>query len=383
MEKKKGLFVVEEFKNFSTNSGAYHHCIIGFDELSKYYDLTWYKKGTRGKTESTKSTHLKIIPFLRRLGIIGTGKDFLKIIKELYQIPQKIVFLKKNKIEFVYQRANYLGFSWLVACKVLHISHFFEVNGIFSSDILKYRKSMLNKFISYIEKEMYSYTDMGFYVGGINEELGITGANVAIVQNGIDEKYIDQANRHSEISKEQRFQTISKVVFVGHIMEHHRLDLLMEAISKLNNNNGYELHIIGKANTNIDLEKSNSIKTIIHGEVEHNELPGKLCYYDVGIIPFSKDYYSNMKLFLYAASRLIIILPRSKNFTRIFNDDEVLFFENLNVKDLALKIVKAKNLSGKEKQIMAEKAFSKVKNNYTWQQIYAKQKEAMDNCLSS
>jgi O-antigen/teichoic acid export membrane protein len=40
--KKRGLLIIEEFKNFNKNSGAYVHSMVSFEELSKEFDLHWY-----------------------------------------------------------------------------------------------------------------------------------------------------------------------------------------------------------------------------------------------------------------------------------------------------------------------------------------------------
>ena len=185
MKKQKGLFVIEEFNNFKEDSGAYVHTLVGYEQLSRYYDLLWLKSKKNKETQIQNSDgSISELSFLKRklhlLGFIGTIKDLMILVHELISIPKKIYILKNRNIKFVYQRAHYLGYAWLVACKILKTPHFYEVNGIFSLDMSGYRKSLIYGIVKFVEKQMYRYTDKGFFVGGINETLGLKGENTEI-----------------------------------------------------------------------------------------------------------------------------------------------------------------------------------------------------------
>lgn len=385
MKKQKGLFIVEEFNNFKHDSGAYVHTMVGYEQLSRYYNLVWLKskKNKEFQIQNLENSISKS-SFLKRklhsIGIIGTIKDLLLLVQELISIPKKIYILKKRNIKFVYQRAHYLGYAWLVACKILKTPHFYEVNGIFSLDKSGYRKSLIYGIARFVEKQMYRFTDKGFFVGGINEIIGITGENAVIIQNGIDKEYLIKAeqlfNKHIV-----QTQNKIKIVFVGHIMQHHRLDLLIDALCLLNNPNNFELHILGKENPNVKILIPSDLNIKYYGVVKHSELPKILSQFQIGIIPYGKDYFSNMKLFTYCASHLLVIAPNTKNFKRIFSNSQVLFFENKNIKSLAKVLERVLNIQENERLNMINNAYALVKNNYTWEVIFRKKTDLINQFL--
>lgn len=91
--------------------------------------------------------------------------------------------------------------------------------------------------------------------------------------------------------------------------------------------------------------------------------------FSLGLIPFASDYFSPVKLFMYGAAKLAVVLPKAKNFRNIFTEDEVLFIENGSAEDIANKL----NIIGEHPGIVqqyGEKLYLKVANNFTWERIY-------------
>lgn len=371
--KKKGLFVVEEFKNFNEHSGAYVHTMISFNELSKDFEMNWFERPINNNKEKQGNSITKKTGksnFLK-----GSLKDLKIMLKELISIYKKVRFLRQEKYDFMYCRIKYLGFSWIIASKLSKTPIFIEVNGIFSLDIKKYRKSIFNKLVKLIEKSIYKNSTHGFYVGGINYELGLSGTKYSPVQNGIwgneiqpipksgiKEKYSDQIDK-------------IKLVFVGHIMSHHKLNFLIESINQMENAVEFELHIIGKENPNIELSKNLKFPILFYGSKNNEELHNILKQFHFGVIAYAKDYYSNMKLFTYLANGLPIIIPKTRNFKHIFRENIPFFFENLDQNSLILTLNSLRHENGNSMYNRINLGQKLLKEHYTWNKIYEVKRE--------
>ncbi|CAB3289261.1 Glycosyl transferase group 1 [Methanocaldococcus lauensis] len=118
-------------------------------------------------------------------------------------------------------------------------------------------------------------------------------------------------------------------------------------------------------------EKYKNKNIIFRPFVENSKVPLFLKASDVLVIPnsskyeISVKYTSPLKLFEYMASKRPIIASDLPSIREIVDDNEVLFFEPDNEKDLALKVeklIKDKELQNK----LINNAFNKVKN-YSWE----------------
>ena len=64
-----------------------------------------------------------------------------------------IKLFKIENVDFIYERASYLNFSGLIACRYLGIPHFYESNGLqFES-----RKNIINHYLTLLLKDLKKY----------------------------------------------------------------------------------------------------------------------------------------------------------------------------------------------------------------------------------
>jgi len=160
------------------------------------------------------------------------------------------------------------------------------------------------------------------------------------------------------------------VTYVGSLQKWKGYDTFLKSYNYLENKGNILYLIVGAKKNQISALKNMYKNIIFIPFVENYKIPLFLKASDILIIPnsskyeISLKYTSPLKLFEYMASKRPIIASNLPSIKNIVNEDEVLFFEPDNEKDLASKIeflISNKNLQEK----LAKNAYKKVKN-YTW-----------------
>ncbi|WP_152267595.1 glycosyltransferase family 4 protein [Agriterribacter humi] len=369
IEEKKcsGLYIVSETACLNPNTGANNHINAGLSQLQKYFDikLCLFCKPYKPPTRESSSYPLK------SNNTIGSLRGKLKSsIKWIYILLINHVHfftcLKKVKQAspvFIYERSSYLNFNGIIISKLLRIPHMYEVNGILSHSNSRYFPKFLNKISFELEKKAYRNT-FGFYVGGINELLNIPYHNYFIIQNGVDEEFAVKFKARNNVVKDK-----INLAFIGHVMPHHRLDVLTESLQLLANPFAFRLHLIGSNLESLKDKIPDSVETIFYGSLNHNQISELIKDFHIGVITFALPYFSHVKAFMYGAAKLTMIVPDSRNFKNIFSDNEVVFIKNADAKDMADKLnFLAANPSALEKY--GENLYNKIRNKFTWEKIY-------------
>jgi hypothetical protein len=380
---KKGVYIVSEQSCLYPFSGAGKHIQVGLEELRKKFiideilfcEFVDYGKEDDANYSSSRSSD----NFFKKI--------FSKIFKWWYILFHNHIrffrfyrMVRGAKPDFIYERAAYLNFNGLMISKLLRIPHFYEVNGIFYKDNSSLFFSVYNFFSKKLEKLAFK-SSVSFFVGGLNNEYGIPDGNNALtIQNGIENSFVEYFEKLN--LKPAFVNGMIDIVFVGHAMNHHRLDILTDAINKMVHKNKVRLHLVGgNYKRFIDPAFEENIEVKYYGILSHEELIPVLKNMTVGVVPYALDYYSNMKIFLYGAAKLVLVLPRVRNFKKMFTREEVVFFENNNSSDLAVELDKlAINLQAC--QHMREHAFLKVKEKYVWPHIFSDVANRISSSLS-
>lgn len=359
-----GLYIISEKECLNPSTGAYHHIFAGLHELKTDFNVDIFLLCEQ--YNSSPKNVLKTLPVTKSLFLKKT-KRLLKWLYILLSNHKRIFYyykqIKKKSPDFIYERASYLNFNGLIISKLLRIPHFYEVNGILSKDNSPYFPSIFNKLSFYFEKVAYKNT-FGFYVGGINYHYNIPASRYLIIQNGIQEEFVREFSTRQNILRSK-----INIVFIGHAMAHHRLDLLVEAINLLNNPESFTLHLIGSNLDTLKNQVSNDIETILYGNRDHKEIANLIKDFNIGIIPYALPYFSHVKAFMYGAAKLLLILPETRNFKSIFSNEEVLFIKNGDSYDLAQKL-NAIESSPHNLELFGDRIYSTIRDNFTWNRIY-------------
>ncbi|MGJ8737216.1 glycosyltransferase family 4 protein [Zobellia laminariae] len=113
-----------------------------------------------------------------------------------------------------------------------------------------------------------------------------------------------------------------------------------------------------------------------------NPLPALLALVDsceYFVFPSETEGMSIMLLEVASTGKPILASDIPEN-TQVFNEDDVLFFENKNVDDLAEKIQWVEN-NTKDFQLLGQHAETKVANRYTWDRIALEYKDLYESLL--
>ena len=367
---KLGVYLISESGCLRPGSGANKHILAGIQELGKQFSMQQvllcepYKKlpaaGAGGTAPAISSS--------KRKTALKTLKSFIKwpvlLLKNHAPFFSYYRKVKKLNPDFIYERSAYLNYNGLLIAKLLRIPHFYEVNGIQSYDHRKYYPGIWNRVANWLEKVAYNHSSMGFYIGGINHEMGIKPARAVITQNGIEKEFVDHFS-----NKVVSPDSVLHVAFIGYVMDHHRLDVLCKAMHLVKNRHAFHLHLIGTGMDTMRDQLPPDLELTCHGLLDHKNIGTLLRDIHVGVIPYALAYYSNVKTFLYGAGKLATIVPEARNFMNIFSREEVLFIRNADEVDLADKLDFLQQHPEIVKEY-GEKIYQKIQKEFTWQQIF-------------
>lgn len=368
MIREKGIYIVSEPACLIPGSGAYSHIEHGLNELKKSLeiDLVLFCEDIRQSSQESRGLNSVSNPLIQNRKL-ATIKKFVKwwyvlFINHIYFFKYYTI-VKKLKPEFVYERSSYLNYNGLLISKLLKIPHFYEINGVTYKDNSVYFPGFCNWLAKKLERLSYINTT-GFYVGGINLEMNINNERAIIIQNGIDKEFLENFENLKRMPSNE-----INIVFIGHALPHHRLDVLVDAIKLLKNPFEFSLHLIGTNLNSLVNQLPSNIEVKYYGKLSHEEIAGLMPLFDCGVITYSEDYFSHVKAFMYGAAKLIMLIPDSRNFKNIFSEKEVVYFENASPEDLSKKLMQIKDSHEFYIQF-GERVYINIKDNFTWDKIY-------------
>lgn len=359
----KLIYLISEVGCLNPVSGAFQHISMGVNELSKHYNVLTYESNRPFKVNNDQKTHLSSENdyITTKRGILyGTLKDIHIFLSNLKSVPKLIKLFKIENVDFIYERASYLNFSALIACRYLGIPHFYESNGLQFESRKKYYKSFFNILAKRLEKMFYTLSSHTFFVGTYGDYWNINTNNWSNVENGIETNLMLEAkNKKKEIID---------ICFVGRYMDHQRLDILVDSLINFKNKDLVRVNLIGTGLEKIEkLLFDLGLNVINHGFVKRAHLVNLINRFDIAVIPGSPKYQSCMKLFDYGAAGCAVLAPNTYNLSYWF-PNELLFFDG-TASDLKAKL----NLLIGNNQLLKElssKLNNKIKSEFTWSRIF-------------
>ncbi len=158
-----------------------------------------------------------------------------------------------------------------------------------------------------------------------------------------------QHDSSNEVASENIKPRSFTLMYHGLIVERHGLDMAVEAIAKLKAKiPGITLNLYGERTDYLEkilqLAQKLGLKDAIvfHGFKSLGEIASDISKIDLGLVPNRLSVFTQInfptRIFEYLAMNKPVIVPSTRGIRDYFGDDEILFFEPDNAKDLAAKI---------------------------------------------
>lgn len=355
-------YVVTEERCVVPGSGAHEHIRIGQQELSKHFCVH-----TLLPANNTTSQSLATIVSQPRLFDPSPWKGALRDLRQLFIRFRGALALQKQitKVapDFVYFRANFLD-SLPLILRLRGIPCIIEANGLQFDNQTQYYKSFLTPLNRQIERIIYRAASHVFFVGSYGDYWRLGGGHWSNVENGVEEEFLN-------MFPTPRVATSGplRLCFVGSLMQHHRPDVLVDAVRMFASDHDVEIHLVGSNLGGVARELHQHLQTIEHGFLNRSALAELLGGMDVGLIPGVTDFQSQMKLFDYGAARMAVVAPHIHNLNVWFPND-LIFFEPNNSSAMARALTAL--ASDREKVArMGNKLHQRIQAEFTWDKIFA------------
>lgn len=215
---------------------------------------------------------------------------------------------------------------------------------------------------------------------------GIPPEKILVLPNGIPSRLLqvgdELARAHSPLADSH----VCTIGFVGSLSRWHRADLLLQALSQLEEGQ-YRLRVVGygaeypRLRTLANkLGMENRVSWL--GAMPHAQAVGEIARFDIAVLPGTLSTGAPMKLFEYAAVARPTVAPDLPNLRSLFTDEEMWFVEPENPQALAKAIL---NLADdpERARTMGLKAQARVQREYTWEKIAQRILDAVQSRDSS
>jgi len=361
----RGLYLVTD-PILQHGSGAHQHIEVGVSELGKYFEINALilsdvlSNSPKAPTQKPR----RRLSALRESRAAGTIKDCLAYIKNAKKRRSIVSAIEGGNYDFVYERASYLNFWGLNAAKRLRIPHFYEVNDIQYIDRGSYYKSFATPISSRMEVSAYKKSDHVFFLGTWGDYLSLPTNNWENIENGIERSFVERFRGHAK-----RVGLPLNVCFIGHLMPHHRLELLVQACGLLKDPSRFEFHLIGNGLNRLGDDLARRVAVVVHGRLSRAELAEQLDRMHIGLAIRSSNYATGMKIFDYGAAKLLVLATNTHNARNWFAMDELFLVDRESPAALAAaldKIATEPDLIGE----YGEKLYRKVYEKFVWDDIF-------------
>lgn len=311
-----------------------------------------------------------------------SGKNLPEIVFEMLELGYNFWaclkmkgIVKKQKIDFIYERYALNTFAGLKISKKFNIPFIIEVND--ATFIERVRKLKGRKIAQSIERKVFERADLivtiSSYFRKIIVGCGIDSKKVIVLPNAVDERrfYADEGKRGYI---REKYHLDGKVVigYTGAFVYWHGIDLLLGSFKDIvKKNKEAMLFLVGDGvtfETTKTFAKENGLGeyVILPGRVPHDEISSYIQAMDICVIPDSNEYGSPMKLFEYMAMSKPVAAPRLLPMEDVLEDGEDgILFEPKRTESLGQALEILVRDFGK-RQAMGEKAREKVIKNHTW-----------------
>ncbi|MGV2826782.1 glycosyltransferase family 4 protein [Myxosarcina sp. GI1(2024)] len=378
-------YVLAENISINGTSGASAHVRENIKHFQKagheVFLVTNYQKYLKN-AQVNRANH-----FQTKSKIFSVVPNFVKIFYRNWRTKKSNQNLLKqnksvlNKCDLVYERDSFSNFEISEYCKKQQIPYVIECNGFFWGKTgSTFHKSSIPKL--YKNKHICKWQQADHLIAvsaNFKNKMisaGVDPSKIAVIHNGVNlEAHLQVTKKDvNKLRQKMGFENQIVVGFVGHVLEKHRIDLLLKSIKLLDDANYPVKGLIvgGGIWQNYQkqaLEMSIADKVVFTGAVEFARVPLLVATMDICTLPGCNNYDSPVKLFDYGAAKRPVVAADFSNVREIIRDNEngLLFEQN----SLANFVDKLKILvdSRSTREILGNSLFQTIKINHTWQKV--------------
>lgn len=295
------------------------------------------------------------------LGISYNFLCFCRAIKVMKKEKPDVVLLRN--IQFTFYNALIRFFFKVPVVLEVNTPNTYERKN-FDQIFFKRISFLIEKFSWIAANKIYTVSD---YQKQMMIKWGVPSNKIFPIHNGANlDLYKDLDYSQKGINGEVR------CVFVGSFQKFHGLENIIDAFAGLHDKYpNLKVDIIGygelfdKVKKNIEDNNQSDFLNIV-GFVKYEDIPKYTVKADITFLPNFTIYGSPLKLFEYMAAKTAIIVPNRECIAEVVEDGkEALAFEALNMDDFREKMERLIT-DEKLRKSLAENAYNKVVNNYTW-----------------
>jgi glycosyltransferase involved in cell wall biosynthesis len=272
--------------------------------------------------------------------------EFLEIVYNFYSFFRLLIFLKANKVDFIYERYALFQFGGVVAACVKKLPIILEVN---DSALVERSRPLKNKRMAvWFERRIFKNADVlvtiSTYFKNRILSYNIHSGKVHVLPNAINPDILDpQRYEGYAVKKKYHLESNFIIGFVGLFVPWHGLLVLLDVFAKLAaKNDSMHLLLVGDGPERATIEgRIREIdlkdKVTITGYVLHHRVPAFIKTFDVAVMPNSNEHGSPMKIFEYMSMAKPIVAPSYSPIQEVLADGKnALLFEPNDEKGLCL-----------------------------------------------
>ncbi len=332
------------------------------------------KAGIPAENNSLKSKIKKLVP-----KFIWTSLKDLKLMQHDKNAARKLEeAIVKHKPDLVYERSEYLQDAGVSVIRKHNVKYCLEINAPFIEEMKGFEGSSIwHKLAHKKEKNKIQKADKIIVVSTALKEFIIKKYcakedDIIIQPNCINiSKITINTEKVDEIKLKYDFKNYKVIGFVGSILPHHGVDILIDAFNLvLQKDNNIKLLIVGDGSI-VDQLKSKieklgiSNKIIFTGKISHSLVFNYIQCMDICVMAKSNWYGSPIKIFEYAAIGKPVIAPETPAVLDVMEHLKTGYITKMNAHELAEGIHFALNNS-ELSALWAANFKNKVMAEFTW-----------------
>lgn len=317
-----------------------------------------------------------------------------ELVFELLEMLYNLVALGRlwrsglDDYDLIFERYAIFSCTGLLIAKLKKIPLVIEINYTSRSPLVRKRTLLLKPLAHALDRRVFRSATLLTPVSTtlqreLIEVFGIPESKIVVLPNAVDPtRFIPRSAFH------QNTGATRIIGFVGGFYPWHGLNLLIDAFSAIHSQYPEaRVMLIGDgpelASTKLKVEQLGlSDKITFEGRVHHQDLPGRMKDFYIGVMPDSNDYGSPMKIFEYMALGIPVIAPDYVPILdAITSGRQGLIFKKRDVGDLAACLGKLLGDVDLAAQMGAD-GRSSVENEHNWNANVAKISDALSRLRS-
>ncbi len=382
----KIAYILAEQIDINGTSGASAHIRENIKHFRKAGHEVFLITNSQNHLKKRESKENKLVPN-KSILLYSIIPNVLKIFVKNWRIRrsnQNLLLQNKqilDKCDIVYERDAFCNFEISNYCNKHQIPHVIECNGFFWGETgspfhkspvpTLYKKKHISK---WLQADHLIAVSENFKNKMIAE--GVEPSKITVIHNGVDlEAHLGISESEIKgLRQKMGLENHIVIGFLGHILEKHRIDMLLESIKSLNDAN-YPVKglIVGGGIWNKYQQQAVEIgiadKVVFTGPVEYAQVPLLVAIMDICTLPGCHDYDSPVKLFDYGAAKRPVVAVDFSNVQEIILDAKKGFLFKQGSTSNFVEKLKILINSQSTRNELGNNLFQTVESNHTWQKV--------------